>query len=140
MTVRLAPAGTRHLHPHHRLWTLSLQSMFLLCLHTCLHVAQVDSLFSKDVIQQYSHACTRSRRTPPTPSWASSSPCATTLHPNPACTTSSPPSGTHSTASSTQQHRSSTSSSTFSRTRRRKRTCLVHGTHSRSSAAASSQT
>src|SRR5712691_7912075 len=89
--------------------------MFLLCLHTCLHVAQVDSLFSKDVIQQYSRACTCSRCTPPTPSWASSSPCVTTPCPNPARVTSSPPSGTRLTASSTQQHRSSTSSSTFSR-------------------------
>src|SRR5260221_10506952 len=114
--------------------------MFLLCLHTCLRVAQVDSLFSKDVIQQYSRACARSRRTPPTPSWASSLPCATTPHPNPVRATSSPPSGTRSTASSTQQHRSSTSSSTFSRTSRRKQTCSAHGTRSRSIAAVSSQT
>src|SRR5260221_2596153 len=99
MMVRLAPAGTRHLHPHHRLWTLSLQSMFLLCLHTCLRVAQVDSLFSKDIIQQYSRTCARSRRTPPTPLRVSSSPCATTPRPNPAHVTSSPPSGTRATAS-----------------------------------------
>ena len=111
MTVRLAPAGTRHLHRHHRLWTLSLQSNVSFSYHhTRLRVAQIDTLFSKDVIQRYSRACALSRGTPPTPSRASSSPCATTPRPNPARATSSPPSGTRSTASSTQRHRSSTSS------------------------------
>ena len=45
MTVRPAPAGTGHLHPHHRPWTLSLQSTFLLCYHMWLRVAQVDPPF-----------------------------------------------------------------------------------------------
>ena len=45
MTVRPAPAGTGHLHPHHRPWTLSLQSTFLLCYRMWLRVAQVEPPF-----------------------------------------------------------------------------------------------
>ena len=58
MTVRPAPAGTRHLHPHHHPWTLSLQSTFLLCYHMWLRVAQGDPPFLQ---RRYAAVFTRLR-------------------------------------------------------------------------------